>query len=76
MNVFYAASQNDFTVMVDLAEGATLSLAINHTIMEEGIYPSVTFKQGMDTEDNGNASKSPLMGWKARINVYPAHSFH
>lgn len=49
----------------DLAEGTTLSLAINHTFMQVGVYPSVTLKRGVDTEDNGNVPKSPLMGWRA-----------
>lgn len=54
----------------DLPEGTTLSLAINQTFMQVGVYPSVTLKRQVDMEDKGNVSKSPLMGWKARINVY------
>lgn len=60
----------------DLPEGTTLSLAINQTFMQVGVYPSVTLKQQVDMEDKGNVSKSPPMGWKARINVYTVHSFH
>lgn len=41
---------------------ATLSLTINHTFMQVVVYPSVTLKWGVDTEDNGNVPKSPLMG--------------
>ena len=48
--------------LADRPEGTTLSLAINHTFMQVGVYPSVKLNGGVDAEDNGNVPKSPLMG--------------
>ena len=44
--------------------------------MQVGVYPSVTLKWGVDTEDNGNVPKSPLMGWRAWINVCTVRSIN
>lgn len=44
--------------------------------MQVGVLQSVTLKWGVDAEDNGNVPKSPLMRWRARINVCTARSFN
>lgn len=51
---------------VHLPEGTTLSLGINHTFMQVGVYPSVTLQLEVDTEDNGNVPKSPPDGMESQ----------